>query len=95
MGKVEALSGLPGWLKGKESACNAGDAGDMGSQAEGAEDTEVYLWVEKTPWRRAWQPAPVSSPGESHGVYSPWGGTESDTTEDLARTQYVSDSQQW
>ena len=75
------MSGLPRWLKGKESACNAGDAGDMGSQAEGAEDTEVYLWVEKTPSRRGWQPAPVSLPGESHGVYSPWGGTKSDTTE--------------
>ena len=36
--------------------------------------------------RRAWQPTPVSSPGESHGQrslagYSPWGHKESDTTE--------------
>ena len=40
----------------------------------------------KIPWRRAWQPTPVSLPGESHGQrslagYSPWGGTESDMTE--------------
>ena len=35
-------------------------------------------WVEKTPWRRAWQPTPAFLPGESHGQrslagYSPWG----------------------
>ena len=36
--------------------------------------------------RRAWQPTPVFLPGESQGQrsllgYSPWGRTESDTTE--------------
>ena len=25
-----SIRGLPQWLSGKESACNAGDAGDMG-----------------------------------------------------------------
>jgi len=24
-------------------------------------------WVGKIPWRRAWQPTPALSPGESHG----------------------------
>ena len=24
-------SSIPGWLRGEESACNAGDAGDLGS----------------------------------------------------------------
>ena len=43
-------------------------------------------WVGKIPRRRAWQPTPVSSPGESHGQrslvgYSPWGRKELDTTE--------------
>jgi len=28
------------------------------------------LWVEKTTWRRAWQPTPVFLPGESHGQWS-------------------------
>ena len=37
-------------------------------------------------WRRKWQPTPVFLPGESHGRRSlvgcsPWGCTESDTTE--------------
>ena len=37
-------------------------------------------------WRRKWQPTPVFFPGESHGRRSlvgcsPWGCTESDTTE--------------
>ena len=27
-------------------------------------------WVEKIPWRRAWQPTPVYLPGESHGQRS-------------------------
>ena len=27
-------------------------------------------WLEKTPWRRAWQPTPVFLPGESHGQKS-------------------------
>ena len=43
-------------------------------------------WVWKTPWGRAWQPAPVSLPGESHGRrslggYYPWGCKESNRTE--------------
>ena len=43
-------------------------------------------WVGKIPWRRAWQPAPVFLPGESHGQrsrggYSPQGHKELDGTE--------------
>ena len=45
-------------------------------------------WVRKNPWRRAWQPAPIFLPGESHGQrslagYRPWGRKESDTTKQL------------
>ena len=41
-------------------------------------------WVEKIPWRRAWQHTPVFLLGESHGQrslvgYSPEGSKESDT----------------
>ena len=37
-------------------------------------------------WRRKWQPSPVFLPGKSHeqrslAGYSPWGGKESNTTE--------------
>ena len=44
------------------------------------------------PWRRARQSTPVILPGESHvqrslAGYSPWGRTESDTTEATARTR--------
>ena len=43
-------------------------------------------WVGKIPWRRKWQPTPVSLPGKSHGQrnlagYSPWGCKELDMTE--------------
>ena len=38
-------------------------------------------WVGKIPWRRERLPTPVFWPGEFHGLYSPWGHKESDTTE--------------
>ena len=55
-------------------------------------------WVEKIPWRRAWQPTAVSLPGESHGQrsladYSPWGHRESDTTEMTRHAPRLSDPQ--
>ena len=45
-------------------------------------------WVGKMPWRREWQPTPVSLPREFQGLrglasYSPWGHKESDATESL------------
>ena len=36
------------------------------------------------PWRRERLPTPVFWPRESHGLYSPWGRKELDTTEQLA-----------
>ena len=42
------------------------------------------LWVGKIPWRRKWQPTPVFWPGEFHGLCSPRGRKESDTTEWLS-----------
>ena len=44
-------------------------------------------WVGRIPWRRKWQATPVFLPGKSHGQrnlvgHRPWGGKESDTTED-------------
>ena len=56
------------------------------------------MWVRslgwEDPWRRKWQPSPVLLPGESHGRrnlmgYSPWGLTESDTTEWLHLLTYL------
>ena len=46
----------------------------------------MYPWVGKIPWKRAWQPTPVFLPEKSQGHrslvgFSPWGCTESDTTE--------------
>ena len=48
-------------------------------------------WVGKIPWRREWQPSPVSLPGKSHGQrsligYSRWGRKESGLAERLALT---------
>ena len=41
-------------------------------------------WVGKIPWRREWLLTPVFWPGEFHGLYSPWGRKELDTTERLS-----------
>ena len=50
-------------------------------------DTRLWFdpWAGRIPWRRKWQPTPVSLTGEFHGHrslagYSPWGHKESDTT---------------
>ena len=57
---------------GKESACNTGNLGLIpglgGSPGEGREQL----------------PTPGFWPGEFHGLYSPWGHKESDTTERLS-----------
>ena len=43
--------------------------------------SEFDPWVGKIPWRRERLPTPVFWPREFHGLYSPWGRKESDTTE--------------
>ena len=45
-------------------------------------------WVGKIPWRRERLPAPVFWPGESQGLYSPWGRKESDTTEQFSLSHF-------
>ena len=72
--------GLPRWLSGKESACNARDAGDV-SSIPGSE-------------RSPGEGNPVFLPGESHGQrrlagYSPWGPKESNTTEQLTLSLFT------
>ena len=52
-------SGFPGGPSGKDPTC----------QCRGMR-CRVNPWVRKIPWRRAWQPIPVSLPGESHGHWS-------------------------
>ena len=46
--------------------------------------TSFDPWVGKIPWRRERLPTPVFWPGEFHGLYSPRGCKESDTTERLS-----------
>ena len=71
---------LSGGSDGKESACNL---------------PGFYLLVRKIPWRREWLLIPVFLPGEFHGQrslvnYSPWGHKESDTTERLTLSLFLS-----
>ena len=46
-------------------------------------------WGGKIPWRRERLPTPVFWPGEFHGLYSPWGHKESDTTERLSLSTQI------
>ena len=51
---------FPGGTSGKEPAC----------QCRRHRRRGFSPWVRKIPWGRAWQPIPVSLPGESHGQRS-------------------------
>ena len=59
--------GFPGGLNDKESTCNAGDLG-------------MIPGLERSPGEGKGYPTPVFWPLEFHGLYSPWGHNESDTT---------------
>ena len=69
--EVVQVLGFIGGSAGKESACNEDRLG-------------FDPWVGKIPWRRERLPTAVFWPGEFHGLYSPWGHKESDTTERLS-----------
>ena len=59
------------------------------------QETRVWSWVRKIPWRRKWQPTPAFLPGKSHGQrsladYSPWGCKE------LGMTEYIcTEEERW
>ena len=63
--------GFPCDSAGKESACNAGDLGSIPGLGRSPGEGKGY-------------PLQCSGPGESHGLYSPWGHEELDTTEQLS-----------
>ena len=73
---LQAGEGFPGGASGKEPVC----------QCRRQERHEFSRWVGKILWRKTWKFTLVFLPGESHGQKSlvgcsPWGLTESDTTE--------------
>ena len=69
--KVTLGKGFPGDSAGKESTCNVGDLGSIPGLGTSPEEGKGL-------------PTPVFWPGEFHGLYSPWGHKESDTTERLS-----------
>ena len=70
------ILGFPDSSTGKEPTCNAGDL--------------CSIRVGKIPWRRERLPTPVFWLVEFHGLYSPWGHKESDTTEQLSLSHFTS-----
>ena len=63
--------GFPDSSVGKESTCNAGDLGSIPGLGRSPGEGEMLS-------------TPVFWLGEFHGLYSPWGHKESDTTEWLS-----------
>ena len=55
------------------------------------QETRVRFLSREDPWRREWLPSPVFWPGEFHGLYSPWGHRDLDTTERLSFTLHLPD----
>ena len=62
LGSAKPLLGLPRWLRGKESACNAGDTRDVGlipgsgrSPSEGLGNPLQHSCLENAMDRGAWQ----------------------------------------
>ena len=85
-GGIRAISpGLPGPCR--EMGFPGGASGVKNSSANAGDLREGFdSWVGKIPLRRAWQPTPLTMPGESHGQrssvgYSPRGCKELDMTE--------------
>ena len=66
-----AFLGLPLWLSSKESTCNAGDVGDMGSIPGSGMATHSSILALKIPWM------------EEPGGLQTMGCKESDMTEQL------------
>ena len=70
----KGLLSLPGGSAGKESACNVVDLGLIPGLGRSPTEGKGYTLV-------FW-------PGEFHGLYSPWGHKESDTTEQLSQVAH-------
>ena len=68
--------GFPSSSASKESGCNAVDPGSIPG-------------LGRTPGEGVGLPTPVFWPGEFHGLYSPWGRKELDTTEWLSFTYSI------
>ena len=57
---------------------------DILTNSSVGKESASNFWVRKILWRRDRLPTPVFWPGEIHGLHSPWGCKESDTTEQLS-----------
>ena len=81
---------FPGGASGKEPPCQCRRHNRGGFDP----------WVEQSPWRRAWQPTPVLSPGDTHGQrslvgYRPWGHKETGLERLSAKCQQGSQHTVW
>ena len=75
------VGGFPRWLSGKWIYLSM----------QWVQETSVRTLARKIPWRRKWQPTPISLPGEYHGLSS-LGVTVQEVTKelDMAETEHTS-----
>ena len=95
-GKESACNaGDPGWITGSERSAGEGTGYPLQYSLASMVVQLVknclqcgrpgfHPWVGKIPWRRESLPTLVFWPGEFHGLYSPWGRKELDTTKRLS-----------
>ena len=75
------------WFCGEKLFIESASGKEHAYSAGRCKRCRLDLWLKKTPWRGAWQPSPVSLPGESYGQrrlvgYGSWGPSFlKDTTE--------------
>ena len=81
---INQSSHRPDGSAGKESACNAGDAGDVGLTPGSGNPLEEGMTTHSSIF------LPGASLGQKSLVgYSPWGCKESDATEHRTRTGFI------
>ena len=88
-GVTKSRTQLSYWTELNRRVKLAFPGGSDGKESTEMQETHVWSWVGKIPWRREWLPMPVFLPGKFHGQrslagYSPWNCKTLDVTEQLS-----------
>ena len=92
--RMVSLAFLRGWYLIKYlQEVGASPVAQLVKNLPAMQETWVWSWIGKIPWRRERLLTPVFWPGEFHGLYSSWGCKESDMTEWLSLSPGVCSGQ--
>ena len=67
----------------------------MAKNSSAMQETWVQSLCQKLLWRKEWLPTLVLLLGEFHGLYSPWGRKELNTTERLSLSLFTFSPSKW